>query len=355
MSVQRQIDRLIAYQAAEWFEALKNGDEAHRAGFTHWVSQSPRNMEAFLAIASEAPVARKVLASGQFDVASLLRQLSETDKTLLSPFLVNPRPLHPKPDAAEPATIQRSRPMRRWKALAAAVVAIAAVGGTFEFKRADWQHFETSIGEQRVIQLNDGSVVNLDAQSQVAVRFSKSQREVHLVRGEATFKVAHDTSRPFRVHTADAIVEAVGTQFNVYARRDGTTSVYVLEGKVEVIHTGLGPAMPASAPVPLAAGEEAQVRSSGAIERGRNPDMAEAIAWQQRKLIFKRTSLDDMAAEFNRYNRAMQIHLEGIGPGEFRFTGAFDADDPRSLAVLLSKEPDLAVERRDGEIVIRKR
>jgi len=352
MSVQRQIDRLIAYQAAEWFEALKNSDDAHRAAFVHWVSESPRNMEAFLAIASEAPVARKILASGHFDVAGLLRQISDTNETHPQPLRVDLQPLLP---GSQVMSTKRLRLRSRWIALAAAGLTITVIGSTLEFNHTRWQHFETPIGEQRVIQLNEGSVVNLDAQSQVDVKFSKSQREIRLLRGEATFKVAHDISRPFRVHTADAVVEALGTQFNVYAHRDGTTTVFVLEGKVQVTQAGSGVAMPRTAPVPLAAGEEARVQSSGTIEHRRTPDMAEAIAWQQRKLIFKRTSLDDMAAEFNRYNKSIHILVEGIEPGEFRFTGAFDADDPQSLAVLLSKEPDLLVEQRDREIVIRKR
>jgi len=49
--------------------------------------------------------------------------------------------------------------------------------------------------------------------------------------------------------------------------------------------------------------------------------------------------------------RSTRILLQGIEPGFFRLTGAFDADDPQSLAVLLAREPGLSVERRDGEIL----
>jgi ferric-dicitrate binding protein FerR (iron transport regulator) len=38
----------------------------------------------------------------------------------------------------------------------------------------------------------------------------------------------------------------------------------------------------------------------------------------------------------------------------YRFAGIFDADDPESLAALLSQESDLLVERRGREIVIRR-
>ena len=183
------------------------------------------------------------------------------------------------------------------------------------------------------------------------IRIDDAQRDIELPRGEATFKVAPDPARPFRVRTPGAVVEAVGTRFNVYARPDGTTTVAVLEGKVKVTSDHGGSALP----VPLAAGEEAQVRANGHIEREAHTDVAEAVAWQQRKLIFKRTPLEEMAAEFNRYNKTTRIRLEGIKPEAFHFSGAFNADDPQSLATLLTHEPDLLVERSGDEIVIRNR
>jgi ferric-dicitrate binding protein FerR (iron transport regulator) len=103
----------------------------------------------------------------------------------------------------------------------------------------------------------------------------------------------------------------------------------------------------------VAAGEQAQVRSSGSIERQKKPDVADSIAWQRRRLLFKRTPLSAIAMEFNRYNKTIQIRLEEIDAGAFRFTGAFDADDPESLAVVLMREPDLSIERNGHEIIIR--
>jgi ferric-dicitrate binding protein FerR (iron transport regulator) len=67
------------------------------------------------------------------------------------------------------------------------------------------------------------------------VRLEDLRREVDLGRGEALFQVAHDLRRPFRVHTRAGLVEAVGTQFNVYDRVNGDTRVSVLEGKVRAM------------------------------------------------------------------------------------------------------------------------
>jgi transmembrane sensor len=339
MNVQYQIERLIALQAAEWYENVKDGTGVNNAEFVHWLAESPRHVEALLSIAGEASLMRKVFESSAFDLNELLRNARPEVLAL---------PLAPQ---HTPPNVQR-RWWRRVKlrsvAAALAVLSLAAVP---LYQWSSWQRFETPVGEQRTVQLKEGSVVNLNAFSRVDVRFDDTQRDIMLPRGEATFKVAKDPSRPFRVRTPGAAIEAVGTQFNVYARPDGTTIVAVLEGKVKVTSDRDGSA----SPVPLAAGGEVRVHANGRIEQEEHADIAEAVLWQQRKLIFKRTSLEDMAAEFNRYNKTTRIRLEGIRPETFRFSGAFDADDPQSLATLLMRESDLSVERNGEEIVIRGR
>ena len=80
-----------------------------------------------------------------------------------------------------------------------------------------------------------------------------------------------------------------------------------------------------------------------------------SVAWRERRLIFDDAPLEDMIFEFNRYNQSPRLTLEGVAPGTHHYNGIFDAADPDSLADLLSREPDLSIERRIGEIVIRKR
>ncbi|MEJ1960797.1 MAG: FecR domain-containing protein [Gammaproteobacteria bacterium] len=96
-----------------------------------------------------------------------------------------------------------------------------------------WKQYSTAVGEQRVIELQDGSTVRLNTQSRIAVRLSEHTRDIRLISGEAIFKVHHDTARPFRVHTLGAFIQAVGTEFNVYRRAD-RTKVAVLEGRVQI-------------------------------------------------------------------------------------------------------------------------
>jgi transmembrane sensor len=89
--------------------------------------------------------------------------------------------------------------------------------------------------------------------------------------------------------------------------------------------------------------------------RNAKADVMKTVAWRERRLIFDDAPLEDVIYEFNRYNQSPRLTLDGVPPGSHHYNGIFDAADPDSLAELLSREPDLAIERRTGEIVIRRR
>lgn len=333
MTLQQQIDRLVAHQAAEWYETLRLGNERRHAEFIRWISESPRHLEAFLAIASEASAMRSIFAGKTFDLDALLKQASP----------------HTLPLPTSPATLPSMRlaPRSRWP-LAAAACVLATITVLW-FGLRPGQHIETDIGEQRVVPLADGSVLNLNAQSRVEVRLSKQTRDIELSRGEVLFKVAADKSRPFRVHTPNALVQAVGTQFNVYVKPDGAATVSVVEGKVQILPPE------GTTGEPLSAGQAAEVASTGDIARDESANIADTLAWQRRKLVFKHAPLENIVAEFNRYNKTLRLRVEHLPAGKYIFSGAFDADDPASLAELLKREPDLSIQRTDHEIVIRPR
>jgi transmembrane sensor len=279
---------------------------------------------------------------------------------------VTPLALRPAPAAAAAAARAR-RP--RWTALAAGLL-VAALGTLFWYARAGFagfHEFETATGEQRTFELEDGSVVSLNTHSRVAVRLTAHAREVRLLRGEALFHVAHDSSRPFLVSTDDAVVQAVGTQFDVYRRDDGTV-VAVLEGRVNV--TTAVPAPPASgsaaAPVAgrgarravavrsLGASQEAQVNNEGSVSIREVNNVSDTVAWRERRLIFREQTLAQIVAEFNRY-RATPIRLAGGSVGERMYTGVFDADDADSLLQVLARDPALDVDRSGESIIVRSR
>jgi ferric-dicitrate binding protein FerR (iron transport regulator) len=92
----------------------------------------------------------------------------------------------------------------------------------------------------RKILLTDGSTIALNTHTTLRypVNFGKSKRRIELLKGEAIFEVAHDSTRPFIVSSRDIRTRVLGTRFSVTAL-DGleTVKVRVERGKVKVNHT----------------------------------------------------------------------------------------------------------------------
>jgi transmembrane sensor len=340
MQVQKQISELLALRASEWLELLPNASDAQLREFEAWLSESRLHMQEFLEIAEIEFCLRSLDPQRRLDADSLVKRIAA--QVVAAPTRAT----------AGPFPANRSSPgkYRRLKigGLAAAASLLLAVTTFFLVRDADSERYTTSVGEQRVVELPDTSVITLNADSQIRVRVGETLREIDLRRGEAIFRVAHDEKRPFRVRTRAGIVQAVGTQFNVHDRINGDTRVSVLEGKVRVVSTS-------GSELVLGVGEEADIRGDGTIARRTDAIVANTVAWRQHRLVFDNATIEEMAAEFNRYNQAVRLRLIGLEGDEHRFDGTFDATDPQSLATLLSRESDLTVERRDGEILIRKR
>jgi transmembrane sensor len=155
------------------------------------------------------------------------------------------------------------------------------------------------------------------------------------------------------VHTRTGVVQAVGTEFNVYDRPEGT-DVTVLDGRVRLTsHKGGG--SDGGEVQELVAGEEARISPDGSIKRIKDGDLARVTAWSKRRLKFHNAPLEEIVREFNRYHRNMRMRLEDVRAESRHYSGIFDADDPATLARFLERESDLAVERAEREIVIRPR
>lgn len=180
--------------------------------------------------------------------------------------------------------------------------------------------FETQVGENRTITLEDGSRLALGGRTTIRVSFSKQARELTLVRGEAFFDVARDSTRPFSVRAGDATVIAVGTQFNVRCNDDRVV-VSVVEGKVVVERTpGIFPALLVpggrdGARRPLPAGRRATIAAGADLAPRSEPvQTADATAWRSGRLAFESEPLRYVIQDVNRYSqRPIELADERIG------------------------------------------
>lgn len=227
-------------------------------------------------------------------------------------------------------------------ALAAGLVIVALIYGGWVWQGAR-SGFETGVGEQRLVQLADGSSVQLDTNTLLRVRFSDGQRLVDLERGQALFTVAHDASRPFIVQADGTSVTAVGTVFDV--RRDAQgVRVTLVSGAVDVVRAGRG------APARLAAGQQTSVTDKGVATRA--VDVAAAVGWTEGRIVFVDTPLDQAVAEVNRY-LTRPVALAPGADGAVAVNGVFKAGDRDAFVAAASGALGLrATTRDDGSVLL---
>lgn len=344
----------VAEQAAEWLMILEEKGEQANPAFADWLRESPTHVQAYLRATTLDTMLRRIDPERSIETPKPATGVAIPD---IFPEL-------------EENTFDRAAARsfsRRWRiaaSLAALTLTLAASWAAFNWVTGPWKTYRTDIGEQRGIELQDGSIVTLNTDSRLQVRFTDNQRSIRLVKGEAIFRVHRDPQRPFRVTSGQTLVQAVGTEFNVY-RQDRRTTVSVLEGRVAVIPKTAAQYPPLktqtadernidNSNVYLDAGEELQVTAHGAPQIKSKANLEKVTAWRQRRLIFVDEPLISIGEELNRYNRQPKIRVEGAA-AERRYAVSLDADDPESLLAVLSGDPKISVEHNSGEILIRAR
>ncbi len=352
----------ILDEAAAWLVEFRVGEAtaAERREFDAWLRASPEHVRAYLAILplweNGAHLDREKLP----DPATLVDWMRAGGDNVIA--------------LEEKSFTREARPAGRRLRMPLALAASAAIVALGTWLHMQRDTYSTGVGEQRSITLADGSIVELNALSRVRVRFAGRQRAVELMDGQALFRVAQDKARPFIVSTGDTKIQAIGTEFDVYRKRRGTT-VTVLEGRVVVMPSHLpladvdsssGPSAVAPTagrqeasiagktlgayPVYLSAGEQVSL-TPAAAPRTVRADIPAATAWMQRRLIFSGTPLTEVAEEFNRYN-ARHLVIEDPSLETLRINGVFSSTDPAALLSFLHEQEDIAVVATGREILV---
>ncbi|HYC72855.1 MAG TPA: FecR domain-containing protein [Opitutaceae bacterium] len=246
--------------------------------------------------------------------------------------------------------------LRGWLAAglaAAAGLAVAAFWWTPRTEAPPRPVYATTTDGYLRLTLVDGSVLELNADSQARVEFEPAVRRVRLVRGEAHFTVVKDAGRPFVVMVGAVSVRAVGTAFNVRLG-PGDVEVLVTEGRVRVEH----PAHATVAPPEVGAGERVVIpvarepRRDPALVVALPPEtISESLAWQGPRLRFSDTPLREVVAQFNRRNQ-LQLELADPALGELTVDGSFRVEHVEAFVRLLERNGGIRSERRGSHRVV---
>jgi transmembrane sensor len=368
MSKAADIPDSVMEDAIGWFDDLRADTQADNEAFTGWLMRSPTHVEAFLSIAA----LHGGLAAASDERKQWLESLLATARSNVLP-LDNSRGTQQAERRSHDGIARQSWP---GIALAATVTVALLAGLVFGIRGlqspGEVARYTTAVGEQRTLVLEDGSLLQLNTNTSVTVRFSEGLRDIVLLSGEAMFKVRKDPARPFRVHSGKVWVQAIGTRFNVYRKTD-ETEVTVIEGRVAVdsrdtraqVNSSNDASEPANAAtdtvaspgdksaVELTAGEQIAIRRDGSLaEVATSVDTEKAIAWTLRRVVFDNDTLDTVAAEFNRYNRDKLV-IADSALQQRRISGVFTVNDPQSFAEVLASMTPIRFEKRtDGSVKI---
>jgi transmembrane sensor len=266
----------------------------------------------------------------------------------------------------QPSPVAGAPPSRRL-ALGAGLGGLAAVVAGVGFARLfidGAQVFETKPGEQRRLNLADGSKVVLNTGSKLRVRYDAAERRLFLDRGQVWFQVAKAAHRPFRVFVGRDEVRALGTAFDI--RRDGDTARVTLEEGAVAIFRGV-----AERPIPtstrsqasslpiagehepaliLKPGEEVKIDPNAVLQVS-DVDLTRIQAWRSGQLILDSTPLGDAVADFNRYD-GVQLVLSDRALASLPVSGVFHTNRPEAFAESLVRSFPLIATTKDGEIVL---
>lgn len=186
-------------------------------------------------------------------------------------------------------------------------------------------------GQRTTVELPDGSRAMLAPNTELRYTISPNRgpREVTLA-GEAYFEVRHDEARSFRVRTASAVVEDLGTAFLVREyTADPGARVAVRSGAVAISAKGA----PRARPTGLRAGQAVDIDARGTVVR-LAADTTGYWSWTAGRLVFDGTPLPEVLTRLSHWY-GVEFRMTDSTLAEQYFTGSFDAASlPRALEIL---------------------
>jgi transmembrane sensor len=202
-----------------------------------------------------------------------------------------------------------------------------------------------SAGHAMSFKLHDGTSVILKEHSKLvhSTSFNASDRIVELT-GTAFFEVSENKSKPFTIKAQESTVTVLGTKFMVHADPgQAHKTVHVVEGVVRLdLQTG------EKATVTLTAGQKATADiATGSIDV-KKMSADNVFAWRDRKLVFSKTSLDEVIDAVEQYF-GIEITVTDASVLHCRFTGTFNDPKVEDIMEAISVSLDMEIILKEGK------
>jgi transmembrane sensor len=245
--------------------------------------------------------------------------------------------------------LRRPRRAAAKRVLMPVVLCLCSWGAWEGYRASDWSaDAVTLIGQQREMDLADGTHLLLDTDTAVDVDFEQKARLIHVRRGRVLVETGHRTQylkQPFIVITAHGSITALGTHFSV-APTNTDTRVAVIAARVAV-HPGRN-----SGDLIVDTGQSARFDTAGVLQSA--PLDRNDTAWSHGVLVADAMRLADLLAALNRY-RSDRLMCDAA-VAELRISGSFPLHDTDQALLALTQTLPLAIDRSSpGSVQLRQK
>jgi transmembrane sensor len=205
-------------------------------------------------------------------------------------------------------------------------------------------------GEQKDLTLPDGAEVKLDAGSsfEYPQEFPADIREVYLS-GEGLFNVPSDPGRPFLIHANGALIQVVGTRFNVRAwQKNKTVEVAVSDGKVSLRPESDGQ----NNAVVVEAGQISIIAEGRPPSEPRSVDIEKYLGWLNKEADFVDVPLNEILFQLERwYNLRFVLRDKSIA--DEHLTVFIENRTVNEILTLIAALTGQEFERRGNLVILR--
>ena len=269
----------------------------------------------------------------------------------------------------DPAAPARKPGRRVWAFTAAACVIL--IVGALELpifvrrttasrdRTATPAQYTTSRGQFATVHLTDGSEVTLAPESRLTIsaRFGDTARALQLD-GEAIFSVHHDPAHPFKVSAGGALIEDIGTRFDLRAYRgDAAVTIAVEVGSVSLAvarSDSAGPPASSANVLVLASGDVGTLDRNGKVSAARAERVSSYFGWASGRLSFVDRPLPEVLLTIGRWYD-LDVRVPDARLAHRLVNAEFARKSPAQMIDALALAMDATVERSGRVITLRPR
>ena len=317
----------IDEQATYWYACNKEGLlYREKKVFDAWIKENPKHKEAFEKIQK---------------IEKICNSFDDEYRNSLTKDILN--------------STKSTKTTEKFKYFSAAAVFILAIStGIFKVYDTYIPNYENSLITQTEIiksfSLPDGSILALDAKTNIKMKFYNDERKIDLLEGQVMFDIAKDQNRPFKIKSNAIEIEVLGTSFEV-RNKNKETQVKVAHGTVKVSYINGTSNMPRLISL-LNKGDELKVNDFGKILVLKSTVVDNIALWQNNRIFFDNVSLKEAVLELSKYiKNEIKIQDE---ISSLNITGRFFTNKPGKFFEAITSIYPIEISEKNNLIQISK-